>query len=51
MAKLQLADLTGFIASRNLGTGDGLIILSNDMSLKIIAVAIRTMQWTLTFKN
>ena len=34
MAKLQVANLTDFIASRNLGTSDKLITLSEDSSLK-----------------
>lgn len=34
MAKLQVANVTTFIASRNLGTSDKLITLSEDTSLK-----------------
>lgn len=46
MAKLQVANRTELIASRNLAPSYRLIILSGDASLKTINIATRTMQYT-----
>ena len=48
MAKLQVANLTDFIASRNLGTSDKLITLSEDTSLKKKAKVFCNLSYRLT---